>query len=322
MIEMQFLGTSAGIPSKSRNVTGLVLRLLPLKHQILVDCGEASQHQLMRSSFSVTRIRHIFITHMHGDHTLGLPGLLASRSLLGSKKPVDITGPVGIKKFVLDSLKATFCNLDFDLSFHEIQEGEQLASEIPGFKVSSIRLEHNIPSYAYRFEQARPHRTFLVEKAKKLGIPAGPFYKELQLGNQITLEDGRSYHGEDFLTEPKKPLILIVGGDNVDPDLISPFLKQADVFVHEATYTQADFEKLPRKLLHSTVEQVAKVAQKSGVKNLVLTHFSPRYHDPSQDAFGPMRSLAQEHYSGKLFIAEDLAKFELGKPGDSLVQTN
>ena len=322
MIEMQFLGTSAGIPSKSRNVTGLVLRLLPLKDQILVDCGEASQHQLMRSSFSITRIKHIFITHMHGDHTLGLPGLLASRSLLGSLEPVSVTGPVGIKKFLQDSLEATFCNLDFDLVFHEIKDGEQLESEIPGFKVSSVRLNHNIPSYAYRFEQLKPHRTFLVEKAKSLGIPEGPIYKELQQGKRITLDDGRSYNGEDFLTEPKKPLVLIVGGDNVDPKLIYPVLKQADVFVHEATYTQGDFEKLPRKLLHSTVEQVAKIAEEAKVRNLVLTHFSPRYHEPSLDSFTQIKNLAKEHFSGQLFLADDLAKFELGKPGDALKRTD
>lgn len=322
MIEMQFLGTSAGIPSKSRNVTGLVLRLLPLKDQILVDCGEASQHQLMRSSFAITRIKHIFITHMHGDHTLGLPGLLASRSLLGSKEPVTVTGPAGIQKFVQDSLDATFCNLDFELKFNEIAKGIDFSTQIPGFKVSSISLKHNIPSYAYRFEQSKPHRTFLVEKAKSLGIPEGHLYKDLQLGKTITLEDGRSFHGEDFLSKPKKPLVLIVGGDNVNPSLVSPFLEHADVFVHEATYTHSDFEKLPRKLFHSTVEQVAKVAQEAKVKNLVLTHFSPRYHDPRLDAFPSIEALAKEHFDGQLFLAEDLAKFELGKPGDALVRTN
>lgn len=322
MIEMQFLGTSAGIPSKSRNVTGLALRLLPLKDQILVDCGEGSQLQLMKSSFSITRIKHIFITHMHGDHTLGLPGLLASRSLLGAQEPVNVTGPLGIKDFVQDSLEATFCNLDFDLKFHEIKKGDHLTSEIPGFKVSSITLKHNIPSYAYRFEQLKPHRTFLVEKARDLGIPEGPLYKELQQGKSITMDNGKSYHGEDFLTEPKKPLVLIIGGDNVDPSLVLPVLNQADVFVHEATYTHADFEKLPRKLQHSTVEQVAKIAEEARVKNLVLTHFSPRYHDLKLDSFSQIKTLAAEHFSGQLFLADDLAKFELGKPGDSLVRTD
>lgn len=320
MIEMQFLGTSAGIPSKYRNVTGLVLRLLPLKDQVLIDCGEGSQQQLFRSSFSITRIKYVFITHMHGDHTFGLPGMLASRSLLGALDPVHIFGPAGIRKFVQESLQATYCNLDFELIFNEIEEGQALNTEIPGFKINSITLKHNIPSYAYRFQQIRPHRTFLVDKAKRLGIPAGPLYKDLQLGKTISTEDGRVFSGEDFLTEPKKPLILIVGGDNAEPSLISPHLKEADIFVHEATYTQKDFEKLPRKLLHSTVEQVTKIAEKAGVKNLVLTHFSPRYHDPSLDSFSHIESLAKEHFSGQIFLAEDLAKFELGKPGGVLVR--
>lgn len=320
MIEFQFLGTSAGIPTKHRNVSGLVVKFMNEGMSILIDCGESSQHQIMYSTTSVSKIRYIFITHMHADHILGIPGLLATRALQNCTHSLQVIGPVGIKDYINNTLKAIQCKLTYPLNISEIDSKAPtlnlLPNFLPNFDIQTIPLSHNVPSYAYAFAENAPRNTFAIEKARASGIPAGPLYQKLKEGKSIALEDGRVFHGKDFVLAPKCLLKFIVAGDNSKPSLLAPYLQNCHALVHEATFTEFDFNKLPRQVEHSTLESVCQTAQSSQVPNLVVTHFSPRYHlDLESEKIDAYKQLCAKHYEGKFFFARDLARYSLNAEG-------
>ena len=269
-----FLGTSAGVPTRSRNVSALALQLENTKEWMLFDCGEGTQHQIMKTSLSVYNLSRIFITHLHGDHVYGLFGLLASRGMTRAESPLEIYGPAGIRQMLETVMRLSQLNLPFDLKVFEISEGTVLRYE--GFRIDTVALSHSIVSYGFvlSFDEKPGH--FDIKKAKKLGIPEGPLYARLKKGERITLPDGRSIEGNSLVGPSIPGKKIAIGGDNDDPMLFAPYAP-FDLMIHEATYTQKDFENLPRKFRHTTARQLAQAAQKMGTKHLILTHISPRY---------------------------------------------
>ncbi len=172
-MELIFLGTGAGIPSKERNVSAVALNLLQELNSIwLFDCGEATQHQILHTSIKPRKINKIFITHMHGDHIFGLPGLLSSRSFQGGKELLTVYGPSGIKNYIETSLQASGTHLTYPLAIKEIEEGQLF--DDPLFTVYCKKLEHGIPSYGYRIVEKEKPGELLVEKLKSTGIQPGP----------------------------------------------------------------------------------------------------------------------------------------------------
>lgn len=319
-MEIQFLGTSSGTPTRRRNLSALALRSEGSKQWCLIDCGEATQHRILRTSLSLMRLRAVFITHVHGDHCYGLPGLLASAGMLNRSEPLSVVGPPSIGRFIDCVLETTELRLPYPLQFISV---EALADTplLPDLVVRASALSHRVPSYAYSFCEKAVEGKLDVDKLRRDAVPAGPDWARIQQGRDLTLADGRIIHARDYLLAPRKPRKIIVGGDNDSPALLAREAADADVLVHEATYTQAGLDKVGPGPQHSCAAAVARFASEAGIPNLVLTHFSPRYQE--QDAarngaptLADLEAEARDHYRGTLFLASDLERYALDRGGD------
>ncbi|MBM7711845.1 ribonuclease Z [Enterococcus xiangfangensis] len=274
-MELEFLGTGAGVPAKHRNVSGLALKLLDERNAIwLFDCGEGTQMQILRTTIRPRKIEKIFISHLHGDHIFGLPGLLSSRSFQGGEEPVEIYGPVGLEDYVRTSLQVTKTRLAYSLKFIELSEGVIFKDK--QFIVECMLLDHGIASYGFRVSEADHEGMLQVDKLATLDIPAGPIYGKIKQGQKVTLSDGRVIDGKDFVGSSKKGRIVTIFGDTRFMEKSSQFAKDSDVIVHESTFNK-DEAKLARAYFHSTTQQAALIAKKAQAKKLMLTHISARY---------------------------------------------
>lgn len=304
-MELIFLGTGAGVPSKERNVTSIALSLLQENNSVwLFDCGEATQHQILHTSIKPRKINKIFITHLHGDHIFGLPGLLSSRSFQGGESELTIYGPAGIKQYVETSLKVSSSHLNYPLSIVEITEGEIMKTD--DFIITSIKLEHGIESYGFRIKEKNKPGELLVNKLKDIGISPGPIYKEIKENEEVTLQDGTRIKRSDFIGPEKSGKVISIFGDTRYKKEHIEFIRNSDVFVHEATF---DHEKsnLAHEYFHSTTTQAANLAKEAGVHQLILTHISSRYQKED------MKSLlneAQEIFPNTR-IAKDLGRIPI-----------
>lgn len=275
-MELLFLGTGSGVPSKQRNVSSLALKLLDKINSIwLFDCGEATQHQILKTTLKPRKINKIFITHMHGDHIFGLPGFLSSRSFQGGEDQLTIYGPKGIKGYVLSSLKYSGSYVQYPLNFVEFEKNGLLFEEGP-FKVYVDRLQHGVPSYGFRIEEADHEGTLDAEKLKELNIPPGPIYARIKNKEIVELEDGRIIDGAEFVGPKQKGRVITILGDTVKHPNSLALAKGADVLVHEATFAPGE-ESMARQYNHSTSTQAAQIAKEAGVEQLLLNHFSSRY---------------------------------------------
>jgi len=275
-VEITFLGTSSGVPTRSRNVSSIALRLPQRAEVWLFDCGEGTQHQLLRSEVRISQLTRIFITHLHGDHIFGLMGLLASCGLAGVGQAIDLYGPPGLADYLKACSKYSHTHLANRIRVNTIQE-DGLIYEDEEFKVSCGLLKHRIPAYGYRIEEKdRPGR-FQVEKAKALGIPSGPMYGQLKRGETITLSNGKRIRGSELCepTEPGRKLAYCT--DTVFCEGAIALAQEVDVLIHETTFAHQDAE-MAFDRLHSTSTMAAQVALLAQVKQLLfMTHFSPRY---------------------------------------------
>ncbi|OZG70267.1 ribonuclease Z [Hahella sp. CCB-MM4] len=315
-MEILFLGTSSGTPTKQRNVSGLAIRKANSKAWCLVDCGEGTQHQLLETNLTLKNLQAIFITHIHGDHCYGLPGLLASAAMQGRDKALWLVGPKKIQQYIEAVMKTTDLWLGFDIKFVDV-EGLSDAFQVAEFEVDAVRLSHRVPSYAYSFTEETTPGKLNQEKLKSDGIPAGPTWGKIQCGEDVVLDDGRKVIAEDYLLPPETPRRIIVSGDNDAPELLSRVAGQASVLVHESTYTQEHLDKVGSGPQHSSAKIVAEFAETCHLPNLVLTHFSPRYvvnGDPGH-SINDIEEEARSIYSGNLFLANDLECYELKKDG-------
>lgn len=275
-MELLFLGTGSGVPSKQRNVSSVALKLLDERNSIwLFDCGEATQHQILKTTLKPRKIEKIFISHMHGDHIYGLPGLLSSRSFQGGEDQVTIYGPKGIKGFVLSSLKYSGTRVSYPLQFVEYEDMGVLFKD-EQFTVHIDRLQHGVPSYGFRIEETDHEGTLDAKKLKALDIPPGPIYGRIKNKEIIELEDGRVIDGKDFVGPKHKGRIITILGDTIKHPNSVKLAQNADILVHEATFGHGE-EKMARKYNHSTTTQAAEVAREANVDKLLLNHFSSRY---------------------------------------------
>ena len=278
-MNITFLGTSSGVPTLTRNVSSLALKLSQKAEVWLFDCGEGTQHQLIKSTIKSSQIRKIFITHMHGDHIYGLPGLLATLGLSGNSKGIDIYGPSNLKNFIYSALKNSYCKISFPLKFFEVENSAQTNTNIfedEFMEVKCASLKHRLPAFGYRVNEKDKPGQFNLEKAKKLNIPEGPIYGRLHSGQRVKLEDGRILNGSDFCGEPRKGESFVYCTDTIFSKRAVELSKNVDLLVHESTFSDKD-EEMAFEKLHSTTIMAAKTALLSNAKKLVLTHISPRY---------------------------------------------
>ncbi|MBC7972067.1 MAG: ribonuclease Z [Verrucomicrobia bacterium] len=273
-MQITFLGTSSGVPTRSRNVSSVALRLPQRAEFWLFDCGEGTQHQLLRSELKSSQLTRIFVTHMHGDHIFGLMGLLASCGLAGNVQRMDIYGPPDLDEYLKACRRYSQTHFSYPIKVHTVRPG--VIYEDSEFTVSCDLLKHRVPAYGYRIaERDRPGH-FDVKQAASLGIPSGPLYGKLKRGEVITLPDGRRINGADLCGQTEIGRKLAYCTDTVYCDTSVALAQDADVLIHEATFAHQDAE-LAYQRLHSTSTMAAQVALTAQVKRLIMTHFSPRY---------------------------------------------
>jgi ribonuclease Z len=273
-LQITFLGTSSGVPTRARNVSGVALRL-PQRSEIwLFDCGEGTQHQFLRSELRVSQIRRIFITHMHGDHIFGLMGLLASCGLAGNVEQIDIYGPPDLNAYLQACRRYSQTHFSYPVRVHSVAPGLVFADDT--FKVYCTLLHHRVPAFGYRIVECDRPGEFNVSKAQELGIPFGPIYGRLKRGEAVTLEDGRSFQGHEFVGPTELGRKVVYCTDTLYCDAAVDLAEKADVLIHEATFAHQDAEMAFQRL-HSTTTMAAQTALAAQVRTLIMTHFSPRY---------------------------------------------
>jgi ribonuclease Z len=276
------LGTSSGKPTLYRNVSALAI--VGEGEWWLFDCGEGTQMQIARAGLSPQKLSGIFITHLHGDHFNGLPGLLSSMALDCRTKELILTGPVGVNEYLrtLAGLKICFVNYplalrEFDAAYFR-DRGYETVFESSTHFITVRPLDHRIFALGYRLEEKIKPGRFNLEEAKRLGIPAGPLYSRLQSGQSVTLEDGRVIHSSEVLGPPRPGLAAAYCLDTRPCENARLLAENADYLIHEATYTE-DLVEEARQFGHSTAAQAARTAREAKAKRLLLTHFSSRYAD-------------------------------------------
>jgi len=274
-LELLFLGTGAGIPAKLRNVTSIALKLLEERKAVwLFDCGEATQHQILHTSLKPRRIEKIFITHLHGDHIFGLPGLLGSRSFQSGDSELTVFGPKGLRQFITVSLQISDTHLQYPLKIVEIEDG--IIFEDDQFLVEAAKLDHAVESFGYRIIEKDKPGTLNAKKLRDDGIPPGPIYAKLKNGESVELDNQKIIHGKDYLGPTIKGRIITILGDTRTCANALKLAANADVLVHESTFS-ADNEEMAYEYFHSTTTQAAKTALQANAKMLCLTHISSRY---------------------------------------------
>ncbi len=269
-MEIIFLGTSSAVPTLERNHPSIALRAFA--EVMLFDCGEGTQRQLIEAKISPMKITKIFISHFHGDHILGLGGLIQSLGFRGREKDLDIYGPKGLQRIINAISNFGYFQINYNLNIHEIDDGTIIETE--EYVVECAKVEHNIPSYAYSIrEKKKP--LFLRKKAEELGIPPGPLYGKLHKGEKFEFE-GRIIKPEQVLGEAKKGKKISYSGDTRPCEEMIRLARDSDILIHESTYEAEDHQRAVDNA-HSTSVEAAEIAREANVNELVLTHISTRY---------------------------------------------
>lgn len=279
-MDLYFMGTNAGVPSLERNVTSLALRLLDERRSFwLFDCGEGTQHQILRSPLKLSKLENIFITHLHGDHLFGLPGLISSRAYQGGDTPLTIYGPQGLKRYITTVLELSESRINYKMDIVEHDGGTVFEDE--SFRVEAALLDHRIPSYGYRIIEKDQPGKLDTALLKKYGISPGPLYGKLKRGESVQAPNDKTVHAAEVLGKSKKGRIVTILGDTRPCTAALELAKDADVLVHESTFLH-ELAGIAHTYHHSTARQAAEAAKYAGVKKLFLTHFSSRYKNNEQ----------------------------------------
>ncbi|WP_459202527.1 ribonuclease Z [Methanococcus sp. CF] len=307
-MKITFFGTGAAIPTKYRAHPSIALKFDG--EIFLFDCGENTQRQIIFTDVSPMKINNIFISHLHGDHILGIPGLLQSIAFQGRKKPLNIFGPAETAKMVENILNVGYHSIDYPINIYEISSKtpEKIVST-DNYEVFSYPVVHSVPTLAYVFKQVKKPRLDL-EKVNNLGLEIGPDLKRLKDGFNVEM-NGKIITLEDVTLPPKKGICVGYSGDTVPLPEFAQFLKElkCDTLIHEATFDKT-MEKNARETLHSTATDALTIAKLSGVNTVILTHISARYDDLT--AFeNEIVEFKAENPGLHVLIAEDLMEYSL-----------
>ena len=315
-MKLTFLGTSAGIPTKERNTTALAVGLEKGRDWYLFDCGEATQHRLLHTPWSAARLKAIFITHVHGDHCYGLPGLIASAHMQGRTEPLIICAPDGIEQMLRAVIQHTdLGHLRYPLEFRRSDDTD-FSYEDRNVQVSATALSHRVPCFAYTLDEKPPLKVD-PDKMAARGIAEGPLWGQAVRGETVRV-DGRDIPGASLCNAAWPARRIVVGGDNDQPELLHDKLRDAALFIHEATFTEDILASNGGKYQHSTAAMVARSAAHCAVPNLILTHFSQRYRPQASANNRGLEELREEAaaiFSGQLFMANDLESYLLDTNG-------
>lgn len=298
-MRLVFLGTGSGWPTKSRNVSSIALE--DRGDVLLMDCGEGTQRQILYTSISFMKISRILITHFHGDHILGIPGLIQSMALAGRERPLFIAGPQGVEDLVGRLLSLGDFRRTFEVHAVPMVDGDLIDTGTHIIRAAGVK--HSIPTLAYSVEEKERPGRFDREKAISLGVPEGPLFGRLQRGESVTV-NGRTIEPEEVMGPSRPGLKVVYSGDTAPSESMVKLSAGADVLIHEATFSAEMVEKA-LDFGHSTSVHAAEIAKRAGVKRLILTHISPRYEDAS-----PLLNEAREVFED-VEIAEDFMEITL-----------
>jgi len=296
---IHFLGTGGSWPSVTRNVSAIAIKRGG--EILLFDCGEGTQRQLQKSALSYMQIKKIFITHFHGDHFLGLPGLFQTFQLNDREEALHIYGPPGIKKLVHQLLHLGYFTPMYEIISHELRGGDIIHFE--GYSIKCIFVNHNVPTLSYCLEEDMRPGKFNKEKALELGVPEGPLFRKLQRGEEIKI-NGKIIKPNMVLGKPRPGRKITISGDTAPCEALISFAKKSDVLIHDATF-DSSFEEKANEYGHSTARQAGEIAEKAGVEKLFLTHISPRYRNTDV-----LEKEAQESFPNS-FVAHDFMEVEV-----------
>ncbi|MEE9164549.1 MAG: ribonuclease Z [Thermoplasmata archaeon] len=306
-MEITFLGTSGSMPSPQRNVAAIAVKREG--EIILMDCGEGTQRQFMLSKLSFMQVSRILISHFHGDHFLGLPGLVMTMSLNDRSEPLEIYGPTGTVRTVQSLLAINLFKPTFETRVRDLKSGEEVDCGEYWLKVTDS--PHQVPCLTFAIEEKpRPGR-FNLEKAQALGVPEGPLYRKLQQGHAVEWE-GKRIAPEDVVGPPRRGRKVVYTGDTRPNEGLIPFARDCDVLIHDAT-TESTLEEQANEYGHSSARQAAGIAKRAGAAILFLTHISPRYGDAEAVEADAKAVFPDSH------LAEDFLEYKVplpdGEPG-------
>lgn len=301
-MKLHILGCYAATPRTLTNPTSQVLEIK--NHLFLIDCGEGTQVQLRKSKIKFSRINHIFISHLHGDHFFGLPGLISTLRLLGREKELHVYGPKGIKEAITLLLKLGDSWTNFPLLFHELTSKKQeLIYDDEKVTVETIPLYHRVYTNGFLFREKKDERKLNIEAVDDLKIDKAYFHN-IKKGKDVTLDDGRVIKNEQLTFDPAKPKSYAFCSDTAYNVAIVPLIKEVDCLYHESTFLETE-NALAVKTKHATAKEAASIAKLAHVGKLILGHYSTRYK--SIELF---KEEAQEIFEN-VELADDGKSFEL-----------
>ena len=298
-MKLVFLGTSAAQPTEKR---GLSCICLEREGEILMfDAGESAQISYMKSGLGWNKKMKLFVTHLHGDHCVGILGLLQTMSMQNRTESLEIFGPKGIDEFLAANIKILNFGLSFSILITIVNEGT--IYENNKFLIHAAKANHSITAFSYLFEEKDKPGRFNVEKAKELGIPEGELWNKLQNGENITNNE-KIIKPEQVLGKKRPGKKIGISGDTMPTKELEEFFRECDYLVFDSTFLDEEKQKA-QDTCHSTAKQAAELAKKANVKNLILTHFSARY----KDEIGHKTEAEQIHNS--VITAKDLLEVEI-----------
>jgi len=273
-LKLTILGCYAATPRTISNPTAQVLEI---KNQVfLIDCAEGTQVQLRKSKVKFSKINHIFISHLHGDHFYGLVGLISTFMLLNRNNDLHVYGPKGIKEIILLQLRASGSYTGYNLYFHELESKEsETIFENENVSVKTIPLDHRIYTNGFLFQEKNKERKLNIEKVEYYNIDK-VYYNKIKQGGSITLEDGTTIPNDELSFDPPKSKSYAFCSDTQYNEAVLPIIENVDFLYHESTFLEKE-ALLASKTMHSTAKQAATIAFKANVKNLILGHYSTRY---------------------------------------------
>jgi ribonuclease Z len=272
MLAVTILGNNSALPAFDRHPTSQVITMD--EHLFLVDCGEGTQMQMSKYKIRRSRINHIFISHLHGDHYFGLVGLITSMGLLGRQTDLHLYAPSPLKEIFELQIRVADTHLPFALHFHPLQEDGIIVKDSK-FEITCFRVSHRIECWGFRFRQIKPSRKVNPEKARDQGVPSS-FFDRLKWGEDYLSTDGSVIKNETVTETATKAKSYAYSADTGYDERIVEKVQGADLLYHEATYLK-DLEDRAVKRFHCTTTQAACIAKKAGVEKLLIGHFSSKY---------------------------------------------
>lgn len=300
-MNLTILGCYAATPRTFTNPTSQVLEIR--NRLFLIDCGEGTQVQLRKNKIKFSKINHVFISHLHGDHFFGLIGLISTFALLGRTTDLHIYGPKGIKEIINLQLRLSNSWTKYDLFFHELESKEsEVVFEDDKVIVKTIPLKHRVYTNGFLFQEKRRERKLNLDAVQNYEIEKC-YYQNIKNGKDITLDDGRVIENHKLTFDPVLPLSYAFCSDTVYNEAIIPVINGVDLLYHESTFLDSE-EELAGKTMHSTAKEAATIALKANVKQLILGHYSTRY-----ESIELFKEQAETIFSNVL-LAEDGKSFE------------